>query len=540
MSARARRERRKKADSSGAATAVLPEPPAGKWRAPEVLLLLAFVLLCGFDIAHHAMWRDEMQPWLFARDSSSIPNLLANLRYETHPRLWYFILFVVSRFTAHPEAMQVVHLLVISSAMALFIRYCPMPFYLKAATVFSYYFVFEWGAMSRNYSLGILFCFAFCARFPKRDKGYLALAAILFLATQANQFAALLSGALATVLAVEAWLKPALRERVRAHKIEAVSSLLLVYGGVLLAFWIGIAQPDAFQPNYSLSFDPITKISHGLTAVWDGFMPLPELHLLSSWGWGMTGHALLGKDHPAFGFIMAAGSVLFFWRMRPMLWIYLCGAAPLFLIACVKSDDYARHTGHFFVWFLICLWLAWYYPARTKSGKPRPFRPSLVQIAFFCSILSVQLFDTIYVSAAGYYFPFSCGKQVAEYIKDNHLSGLPVFGYPDFECVPVSGYADIRIYYPDTHRWGSFIIENNKRQTNWNLNQVLDAVNEFASQGNRDFLVLLCRPLMTEENGRLYALTRVGNLQQIASFYPCMQGDEIYWLFRYQSPAPPG
>ncbi len=138
-----------------------------------------------------------MQPWLFARQSDSIADLLKNLHYETHPRLWYLILFGVSRFTANPAAAQAANFLIIGAAMTLFVWFCPMRFYIKALTVFGYYFVYEWGSTSRNYALGVLFCFAFCAAFRKREKGLLPLALLLFLASQSNLCATAIAGGLA-------------------------------------------------------------------------------------------------------------------------------------------------------------------------------------------------------------------------------------------------------------------------------------------------------------------------------------------------------
>jgi hypothetical protein len=499
------------------------------------------VLVCGFDIAHHAMWRDEMQPWLFARDSSSILDLFKNMRYETHPRLWYMILWVVSRVWTNPGAMQVTHLLVIASAVALFVRYCPLPFHLKIPTVFGYYFVYEWGAMSRNYALGVLFCFAACVLFPKRDKGYWPLAVTLFLATQANHFAALLAMAIGGILILEAIIDPEVRARIGARKLEIALCLFLVYGGALLAFWIGIPQPDAGASNFDLSISSGAKILHAFAALWDGFVPLPEPTLLGSWGWGMIGHTLLGPawHHALLGMLLFPLTVAFFWRSRFMIFAYLGGACMLLALAFVKYDDFARHNGHFYIWFLICIWLAYYFPAPGSPRNPRPFALNLSQKLLFSSLMVVLLFDSAFLSIAGYLYPFSCSKDVADYIDQHNLKQLPIFGYPDYEAMPVAGYAGVKIYYPDTHRWGSFIIENNKRQVHWTEGQVVTAINEFAAQGHPDFLVLLDAPILIEKDYHVFELQQWGNFQKLRSFYPCMQGDEIYWLYRY-TVHPPG
>ena len=522
----------------------------------EALLVLGFVLLCGFNLLHHPMWRDELLPWIFARDSASIPDLLHNMRYEAQPRLWYLLLYGVVRLVHDPVAIQATHLLIIGSAVALFVRFCPLPFYIKALTVFGYFFVYEYGTISRNYALGVLLCFAFCARFSKREKGYLGLAAILFLASQADQFAGLIAGGLGGLLILEALMKPEARDRVRAHKVDAALSFLLIYGGVLLGFWSGIPASDKTNAFFSLGFDP-EKILHAFGAIWDGFVPFPEPSLLNAWGWGMTGHAVFGPlaCHAILGMILFPVTVSFFRRSRLMLWSYLGGAGLLLLLAFVQGNSYARHAGHFFIWFIICLWLAHYFPisgglrpSASKTGKKsrgrlqgikpevsggRPFELSRFQKLFVCSLLIVHIFDSAFLSIAGYSNPFSCSKAAALYLEQHDLKKIPILGYPDYTAMPVSGYANVPIYYAD-HRWGTFIIDNNKRRTNLNPNEVMDFINEFAAQGHQDFIVLLNRPFMIRREGQIYVPAQVGNLHMEASFYPCMVGDESYWIYRYK------
>ena len=48
-----------------------------------------FFLLGAYLLSNHEMWGDEMQAWLLARDSTSVPNLFANLKYEGHPALCF-------------------------------------------------------------------------------------------------------------------------------------------------------------------------------------------------------------------------------------------------------------------------------------------------------------------------------------------------------------------------------------------------------------------------------------------------------------------
>ena len=79
----------------------------------SLLLALAYVAVAALLVAsmwRHEMWRDELQAWMIARDSTSLGDLFGhNMRYEGHPGLWHLALFVLTRVTDNPVAMQALH-----------------------------------------------------------------------------------------------------------------------------------------------------------------------------------------------------------------------------------------------------------------------------------------------------------------------------------------------------------------------------------------------------------------------------------------------
>ena len=48
----------------------------------ENFLLLVFFVLGLLGILNHAMWRDELNGWLIARDSPSLTNFWNNIRFN--------------------------------------------------------------------------------------------------------------------------------------------------------------------------------------------------------------------------------------------------------------------------------------------------------------------------------------------------------------------------------------------------------------------------------------------------------------------------
>ena len=93
----------------------IPYFEAGLW-----VLMLALGL---WGTLNHVMWRDELNGWLIARDSLTWGDFWQSIRYEGHPILWYLILLGLNHFTIDPIAMQLAHLAIALTAIAIFLRF---------------------------------------------------------------------------------------------------------------------------------------------------------------------------------------------------------------------------------------------------------------------------------------------------------------------------------------------------------------------------------------------------------------------------------
>ena len=107
-------------------------------------------------IINHELWRDELQAWRIATSSGSIDELFSNSRYEGHPAIWYLSLYLISRLSDNPIAMQVLHILIGISATFVMCKYAPFSRWQKASLSFGYFMFFEYFIVSRNYAFGVL------------------------------------------------------------------------------------------------------------------------------------------------------------------------------------------------------------------------------------------------------------------------------------------------------------------------------------------------------------------------------------------------
>jgi hypothetical protein len=125
----------------------------------SILAFLGFATLQTWLIFTHSPWFDEAQALLIARAPWS--DLLANIKYEGHPALWYLVLGAIDRLLgASPLSLPVAQLAIALPILALIWFRSPFRLSAKFLLSLSYYLMFEYGVISRDYSLGTLFLLA--------------------------------------------------------------------------------------------------------------------------------------------------------------------------------------------------------------------------------------------------------------------------------------------------------------------------------------------------------------------------------------------
>ncbi|TDW96606.1 hypothetical protein [Dinghuibacter silviterrae] len=123
---------------------------------------ILFVALLAYTITHHELWGDEIHSWNIVKASSSLAALFHNMRYEGHPPLWYLLLYPLTRLTHDPRAMQPLQFVIACAAMGLLLFRSPLPLFARLLAPFGYFLLYEYGAFSRNYAIGVLLAFCIC------------------------------------------------------------------------------------------------------------------------------------------------------------------------------------------------------------------------------------------------------------------------------------------------------------------------------------------------------------------------------------------
>lgn len=201
----------------------------------SLILCTIFFIIGYLGILHHEMWRDELRPWQIARTSQSVLDIFHAIKYDGHPSLWYLGLYIITRFTSNPFAMQVYHLLIATGVIFVFVCLSPFTKFQKILFSFSYYPFYEYAIKPRNYSLGILFIFLFCVFYSRRFKNYFILSIILFLLCQTSALGLILAICFGTTLFVDALL--GFQEfKILLEARSIILGLLVFIGGTIVFF----------------------------------------------------------------------------------------------------------------------------------------------------------------------------------------------------------------------------------------------------------------------------------------------------------------
>jgi hypothetical protein len=128
-------------------------------RIGWIVAVGAVFLLQTLLIINHQPFVDEWQALQIAVQSPDFASLLANLRYEGHPPLWYGLLRLASDVVGPHQALAATNLVLAFATQFLILFRSPFPRWVRLLIALSEPILFEYGTVSRSYSLGVMLTF---------------------------------------------------------------------------------------------------------------------------------------------------------------------------------------------------------------------------------------------------------------------------------------------------------------------------------------------------------------------------------------------
>ncbi|QWR78300.1 hypothetical protein [Candidatus Magnetomonas plexicatena] len=469
----------------------------GKDTKFAYILTSVFFILTLILILHHAMWRDELQAWMIAASSNSFSELFQNIKYEGHPSLWFVILYLVKHVTTNPAAMKIVHLLIATASAFVFLKFAPFNNRLKGLFIFGYFSFFEYAVISRDYAIGILFLFIFCAYFGKdfKNRNYVFLSIILFLMCQSNVLAVILAIALAITIFLEPLL---LKDFIFYRSWRFYTSILIFAAGLMLS--VLQMNPPADASLYHPVINPRNipgKIVDQMSVLWSAFVPVPRIQL-HFWNTNFLDYLPVEMRH-ALRLTLSSGILLFsifiLIRKKIPTFYFIISTFGIITFGGVFYGGYLRHWGHTYFAFVTALWLHNYYsaPKTSISAFFRFFERN--KNRFLTAIFSLGVLAALTANTIGFMYPFSASKQTADYIKQNSWQNMPIAGHWFYAASGVSAYLDRAFYYPLIDTIGTFSVWKYK----WDKTDILMQVSKYRDFVKSDVLFIVNeRPLPDE------------------------------------------
>ncbi len=500
----------------------------------EIGLIIIFAIITLIGILNHAMWRDELNGWLIARDSYSFVHFFENVNYEGHPLIWYVCLWILNQITANPIAMQLFHWFISVITISIFIIFSPFTKSQKILFTFGYLPLYEYSIISRNYAIGILSIFLFCTCFKTRHNSYLLLGFILAIMANTNAYCLLISLALALSLGIEYIFKSHFQYETKAKQYDFIAAVIIFLVGIFISILMLLPPADStLQGGVSqwfFQFD-FNRLTQTITRVWRSYI----LVIIPS-----DSKPIDLFIFSFFSLILFIFSILMLLRKPIALLFYLMGSLEILAFTYAKFLGSQRHYGHLYIILITALWISHYYSdskiiIKCLDRISHQLSKAVLNCINFISyhkrsflliILWLQVVAGIVAFSRDLITPYSSSKVTAEFIKKNELSEHIIIGSEDFTISPISGYLNQKIYYPESQQLSSYVLFNNDRKI-VNDTDIINQISQIIAKEKKDVLLIMNREFLQRSSDL--------SIQFIEKFTQSFIYNEKYYLYLVKS-----
>jgi hypothetical protein len=474
----------------------------------DLLLALPFLALLYIQLAHHVLWRDELNGLAITWASPTISSLFWHIHHEGHPWLWYVILWIPSRFTHSVLVLKVVQGIV-STAIILFVALrSPFRTWEKALVLAGYFFVFEYTVPSRMYGVMLLAFVIYMYWRTTHPDSPIVSAVLLGVMASVDTIGIILSLALMLEYAATMYRSG------RLYFSRRTASIALVTYAVITAFAVWSAMPakDISWRTTGRPFKDAKDISH-LYSAFLRYTVLPFQQVKSPrshFFWNPDVHGALLR----FTFPMLVILALLYWAFRGRWNLLLMLAATIVAGTLLGHLIYPGSERHFGIVFLAFVAAAWIVRAEDPAA--------LLSWPIYL-LLGISAASSIWALRGQWLRPFSYDKAAAEWIVANHLEDMPLVGNEDTSAVDVAQYLDRSVYMIECSCVDTYLLYSTRRDNYkkaWQAERVLEAAHYYHDQPILFMMVARMKPEEREaleaEGFQIEPLSEFGEAEEIS------------------------
>ncbi len=496
------------------------------WHADllaNLALTLPFLLLYWADLWHHTLFFDEVNAWAISAASANLKTLFYLVHYEGHPWLWYFLLWLPSRFTHDPRAMLWVVAPFGTAVYLMLGVLSPFTRIQKALLLLGYFVAFEYTVMNRMYCVMFLLALLYVWRRCRKPEAVIGNVLLLAVMTNVDMTGVVLSGVLLLEYASSYWFAQRNDLQKRASHRYAVVALICYVVMLALSVYTALPSPDiSWQSSGHIGSQALTakrivrSIGDVTSAPW---WPISHEWPRRFWETEVKDQKLLLVMVP---FILAAQ----WWTLRRdknLLWMMATSLVFAILFADIVYVGRVRHWGITYVTLLVALWM--------RSDAQR--RKSLDKDAWpwtAYALMGLSAFSGVVATASTWTHPFSQARATAQWLKQNHLAGPAMIGSPDVSFASVAEELQQPVYFMECACFDSIKLFSRHRE-NFSEEQLPDRMLLAAKNLNTTSLIFVWYRPMTPHDDELLAASSLEAIP-LHQFQGADTFAESYYIYR--------
>ena len=226
-----------------------------KEQIANLIIILLFVFCCLFIGYFHEPWSDEAQSWLIAREEPIGEIFFYNSRYEGTFPLWTLILKLFINFGLEYQNIYIVSTIISTIGICILLYKTNLPKIIKYLLPFSFFVLYQYTVVARNYSLFIIAFAMLLWLYEKRHENVWKYFSCLILFSMISLHGMIISGALTLLYFLETIKKVKTGEKINKNKIICFVTIFLLY-----CFEVYILIPPSdliMDANYENNFSEI-------------------------------------------------------------------------------------------------------------------------------------------------------------------------------------------------------------------------------------------------------------------------------------------
>jgi hypothetical protein len=388
----------------------------------EIITILLYICAIILIMHYHEPRYDEAQAWLIAR-GATIKELLTSItHYEGHPPFWFLILMPFAKLGVPFEiGLKAINFTFVTVAMGIFIFKAPFNRFIRCTIPFTYFFFYQYGVISRPYSLMMLGFVLSALLYKERNEKPYRFTAALSVICAASAFGMIIAAGISLV-----WLWEIFDKTISLDKIKIFIKSKMFYAIVVLFIFNVLILVCIYPYSDAYGIAANQKNPYFAMLLYMFFIAPAEAIFFN--GLSVLGNSA-GVNSSQLIYLFIIGYILnialFVITKRFKKLALFIVPYCMFSFFAGKVYFWHHHLGIIAMFYMFLLWCCFDDKKLIYKSAEKKY---LTYIGVVLVIIAIA--TSIYASVAASFndikLNYGIGREVAEFISDNKLDHLNI------------------------------------------------------------------------------------------------------------------